>query len=198
MNLIKSIMMALIAVSVIGSAAADDASGVHHVKLACIGVKNKNDMSTVINMIAVPILQYHYPTRVMLSEKPINGPGIPAKQIEKPTNRANVDIRPLFHDLSVEIGCRDRLKIALTVPNGMAVVFALFRAPILASRFSDSTVWTVCSDRGGLPSLFPLARATLRPAMVRSDILARSCFARLANIETITSLNGPVESSHCS
>ena len=44
-------MMALIAVSVIGSAAADDASGVHHVKLACIGVKNKNDMPTVINMI---------------------------------------------------------------------------------------------------------------------------------------------------
>src|SRR5258708_27438518 len=51
MNLIKSIMMALIAVSVIDSAAADDASGVHHVKLACIGVKNKNDMPTVINMI---------------------------------------------------------------------------------------------------------------------------------------------------
>jgi hypothetical protein len=32
----------------------------------------------------------------------------------------------------------------------------------------------------------------------RSDILARSCFASVANIATITSLNGPVESSHCS
>jgi hypothetical protein len=36
------------------------------------------------------------------------------------------------------------------------------------------------------------------PAIVRSDILARSCFASVANIEIITSLNGPVESSHCS
>jgi hypothetical protein len=54
----------------------------------------------------------------------------------------------------------------------------------------------VSSGSGGLPIILPLARATLSPAMVRSDILARSCFASVANIEIITSLNGPVESSH--
>src|SRR6516165_8862494 len=94
-----------------------------------------------------------------------------------------------------QISCRDLVKIALTVPSGNPVLLAIFRAPIPACWFSERTVRTISSERGGLPSLLPLARATLSPAMVRSDILALSCFA---NIEIITSLNGPVESSHCS
>src|SRR6516165_4040153 len=94
--------------------------------------------------------------------------------------------------------CRDLVKIALTVPSGNPVLFAIFRAPIPASWFSERTVRTVSSGRGGLPSLLPLTRATLSPAMVRSDILALSCLASVANIEIISSLNGPVESSHCS
>jgi hypothetical protein len=73
-----------------------------------------------------------------------------------------------------------------------------FRAPVPACLFSKSTFWMVSSGSGGLPSILPLPRATLSPAMVRSDILARSCFASVANIATITSLNGPVESNHCS
>jgi tetratricopeptide (TPR) repeat protein len=36
-----------------------------------------------------------------------------------------VEIRTLFHDLGVGVGCRDRLKIALTVPNGTPVLFAI-------------------------------------------------------------------------
>jgi len=97
-----------------------------------------------------------------------------------------------------QICCRDLDKIALTVPSGNPVLFAIFRAPIPESWFSERTIRTVSSARGGLPSLLPLARATLSPAIVRSDILALSCFASVANIEIITSLNGPVESSHCS
>src|SRR5258708_31112827 len=104
----------------------------------------------------------------------------------------------LFYGFNEEVFCRDRLKIALTVPSGNPVLFEIFRAPIPRSRFSKRTVLIVCSGRRGLPSLFPLALATLRPAMVRSDIRARSCFARVANIEIMTSLNGPVESNHCS
>src|SRR6516225_6154882 len=94
--------------------------------------------------------------------------------------------------------CLDLVKIALTVPSGNPVLFAIFRAPIPADWFSLRTVRTVFSGRGGLPSLLPLDRATLSPAIVRSDILALSCLASVANIEIITSLNGPVESSHCS
>ena len=94
--------------------------------------------------------------------------------------------------------CRDLVKIALTVPSGNPVLFAIFRAPIPACWFSVRTVRTVSSGSGGLPSLLPLARATLSPAIVRSDILPRSCLASVANIEIITSLNGPVESNHCS
>src|SRR6516164_10874696 len=97
-----------------------------------------------------------------------------------------------------QISCRDLDKIALTVPSGNPVLFAIFRAPIPASWFSERTVRTVSSGRDGLPSLLPLARATLSPALVRSDIRALSCLASVANIEIITSLNGPVESSHCS
>ena len=85
--------------------------------------------------------------------------------------------------------------MALTVPNGYPVLLAIFRAPIPSCRLSKSTFWTVSSGSGGLPIILPLARATLRPATVRSDILARSWFANVANIEIITSLNGPVESS---
>jgi hypothetical protein len=77
--------------------------------------------------------------------------------------------------------------MALTVPKGYPVLFAIFRAPIPACRFSESTFWTVSSGSAGLPIILPLARATLSPAMVRSDILARSCFASVANIEIITS-----------
>jgi hypothetical protein len=109
-----------------------------------------------------------------------------------------VEIRILFHDLGVGVGCRDLLKIALTVPSGNPVLFAILRAPIPFSWCRARTVRIVASGTGGLPSFFPLARTTLSPAIVRSDILARSCFAKVANIEIITSLNGPVESSHCS
>jgi hypothetical protein len=63
---------------------------------------------------------------------------------------------------------------------------------------SETTVRTGSSGRGGLPSLLPLARATLSATIVSSDILARSCFASVANMEVITSLKGPVEFSHCS
>jgi hypothetical protein len=70
--------------------------------------------------------------------------------------------------------------MALTVPKGYPVLFAIFRALIPACRFSESTFWTVSSESGGLPSILPLARATLSPAIVRSDILARSCFASVA------------------
>jgi hypothetical protein len=104
----------------------------------------------------------------------------------------------VFYGCSQQACCRDLVKIALTVPNGKPVLFAIFRAPIPASWFSERMVRTVSSGRGGLPSLLPLARATRIPAIVRSDILALSCFASVANIEIITSLNGPVESSHCS
>ena len=48
--------------------------------------------------------------------------------------------------------CRDLDKIALTVPSGNPVLFAIFRAPIPASRFNERTVRTVSSGRGGLPS----------------------------------------------
>src|SRR5260221_14686842 len=104
----------------------------------------------------------------------------------------------LFYGFSEEVFCRDLLKITLTVPSGNPVLFAILRAPIPKSRFKERMACTVSSARGGLPSLFPLARATLRPAIVRSEILARSCLARVANIDIMTSLNGPVESSHCS
>jgi IstB-like ATP binding protein len=104
----------------------------------------------------------------------------------------------LFYALGEQVSRRDLLKIALTVPNGNPVLFAILRAPIPKSRFKERTARTVSSGRRGLPSLLPLARATLRPAMVRSEILARSCFASVANIAIMTSLNGPVESSHCS
>jgi hypothetical protein len=80
----------------------------------------------------------------------------------------------------------------------MPLLLAILLAPIPVSRFSETMVRTVSSGRGGLPSLFPFARATLSPAIVRSAILARSCFAKVANIEIITFFNGPVESSHCS
>ena len=104
--------------------------------------------------------------------------------------------RGVFYGFGEEVCCRDLVKIALTVPSGNPVLFAIFRAPILTCWFSERTARTVSSGRGGLPSLLPLARATLSPAIVRSDILTRSCMASVANIETITSLNGPVESSH--
>jgi hypothetical protein len=104
----------------------------------------------------------------------------------------------LLRHFSYQVCRRDLVKIALTVPNGYPVRFAIFRAPIPACRFSETTFWTVSSGSGGLPIILPLARATLSPAMVRSDIRARSCFASVANIEIIRSLNGPVESSHCS
>src|SRR5258707_1891414 len=95
----------------------------------------------------------------------------------------------LFYGFSEEVFCRDRLKIALTVPSGNPVLFAILRAPNPVSRFNERTVRIFCSGRGGLPNLFPLARATLSPAIVRSDILARSCLAKVANIEIMTSLN---------
>ena len=97
-----------------------------------------------------------------------------------------------------EVCCRDLAKITLTVPSANPVLFAIFLAPIPACSLSERTVRIVSSGSGGLPSLLLFARATLSPAIVRSDILARSCFASVANIEIITSLNGPVESSHCS
>jgi hypothetical protein len=62
---------------------------------------------------------------------------------------------------------RDLVKIALTVPSGNPVLFAIFRAPIPACWFRERTVRTVSSGRGGLPSLLPLPRATLvRPECV--------------------------------
>jgi hypothetical protein len=60
------------------------------------------------------------------------------------------------------------------VPSGNPVLFAIFRAPIPACRFSKSTFWTVSSGSGGLPIILPLARATLSPAIVRSDIRAHT------------------------
>jgi hypothetical protein len=67
---------------------------------------------------------------------------------------------------SAQVCCRDLVKIALTVPSGYPVLFAIFRAPIPACLFSKSTFWTVSSGSAGLPSTLPLARATLSPAMV--------------------------------
>jgi hypothetical protein len=93
---------------------------------------------------------------------------------------------------------RSLVKIAFTVPKGMVVCFAILLAPNASSRFSARTWRIVTSESGGLPSLMPFDRAILSPARVLSDILAASCLASVANIETITSLNGPVESSHCS
>ena len=40
-----------------------------------------------------------------------------------------------------------------------------FRAPVPACLFSKSTFWMVSSGSGGLPSILPLPRATLSPAM---------------------------------
>jgi hypothetical protein len=100
--------------------------------------------------------------------------------------------------LSATSDFRPRVNIAFTVPKGMAVCFAIRLAPNAFSRFSVRTWQIVASGSGGLPSRLPFARAVLSPIIVRSDILAVSCLARVANIETITSLNGPVESSHCS
>jgi hypothetical protein len=78
----------------------------------------------------------------------------------------------------------------------MAVCFAIRLAPNAFSRFIVRTWRIVAYGSGGLPSRLPFARAVLSPTIVRSDILALSCFAIVANIESITSLNGPVESSH--
>jgi hypothetical protein len=97
----------------------------------------------------------------------------------------------MFYGFGEVVARRDLLKIALTVPSGNPVLFAIFRAPIPRSRFKERTVRTVSSGSGGLHSLFPLARATFRPAIVRSDIRARSCFAKVANL-AITVPEGPV------
>jgi hypothetical protein len=98
----------------------------------------------------------------------------------------------LFYALG-ELGSRrDLLKIALTVPSGNPVVFAIFRAPIPKSRLKERTVSTVPSRRIGLPSLLPLARATLRPAMVRSDALAAyaSLTSWKCSVPGLTKLDG--------
>ena len=125
---------------------------------------------------------------------------IPSSRARRNSARAPSIPQPDYKSVGFgkQISCRDLDKIALTVPSGNPVLFAIFRAPIPACWFSERTVQTVSSARGGLPSLLPLARATLSPAIVRSDIRALSCLASVANIEIITSLNGPVESSHCS
>ena len=125
---------------------------------------------------------------------------IPSRRARRNSARAPSIPQPDYKSVGFgqQISCRDLDKIALTVPSGNPVLFAIFLAPIPASWFSERTVRTVSSGRVGLPSLLPLARATLSPAMVRADILALSCLASVANIEIITSLNGPVESSHCS
>jgi hypothetical protein len=93
---------------------------------------------------------------------------------------------------------RSLVRMALTVPKGMVVCFAILLAPKSFSRFSVRTWRIVVSGSGGLPSRLPFSRADLNPAKVRSDILAVSCLASVANIETITSLKDPVESNHCS
>jgi hypothetical protein len=80
--------------------------------------------------------------------------------------------------------------MAFTVPKGMVVCFAILLAPKLFSRFKVSTCRIAASGSGGLPSRWPFARAVFSPIIVRSDILAVSCLARVANIETMTSLNG--------
>src|SRR5262249_19711361 len=124
---------------------------------------------------------------------------IPSRRAHLNSARAPSIPQPDYESVGFgqQISCRDLDKIALTVPSGNPVLLAIFCAPIPASWFSERTVRTVFSGRGGLPSLLPLARATLSPAIVRSDIRALSCLASVANIEIITSLNGPVESSHC-
>ena len=82
---------------------------------------------------------------------------------------------------------RSLVNIAFTVPKGMVVCFAILLAPKSFSRFSVRTWRIVVSGSDGLPSRLPFNRADLNPAKVRSDILAVSCFAIVANIESITS-----------
>ncbi len=93
---------------------------------------------------------------------------------------------------------RSLVKMAFTVPNGMVICFAILLAPNVFSRLSVRTWRIVATGSGGLPRRFPFALADLNPAEVRSEILAVSCLASVANNETITSLKGPVESNHCS
>jgi hypothetical protein len=63
----------------------------------------------------------------------------------------------------------------------------------LACRFSTSAMST-CAGR--LPSRVPALRVLANPALVRSEIVIRSCSASVAIIEGTTSLNSPHESKY--
>jgi hypothetical protein len=65
-----------------------------------------------------------------------------------------------------------------------------FRLLVRKARTGVQTAWNARSS-----SL--LAFATLDPAFVSSDILAASCFAKVAKNKNTTSRNGPDESSQC-
>jgi hypothetical protein len=81
---------------------------------------------------------------------------------------------------------RSLVNIAFTVPNGINVRFAILLAPNAFSRFRVRTLQIVAPGSGGLPSRLPFARAVLSPIIVRSDVLAVSCLASVANIVSVT------------